>query len=217
MKDLVIIGAGDFGREVAAMVERINNVNEEWSLLGFVDDNPELKGCKVDGYKVIGNSEWLSQQDKKIYAVCSIGNSKTREVFIKRISKNNNIEFAILIDPSAILMNNTKIGKGSIICAGAILTINVEVGVHSIINLSCTIGHDTKTGNYFTAHPGTNISGKVIIGDASYFGTGCKVIQGISISKHCIFGAGTVIVKSITESGTYVGVPAKKSRYNVEG
>lgn len=32
MKDLYIIGAGGFGREVAWLVERINDVSFEWNL-----------------------------------------------------------------------------------------------------------------------------------------------------------------------------------------
>ena len=50
MKDLVIIGAGDFGREIANVVERINCVKSEWNLLGFIDDNIEIQGKKIDGY-----------------------------------------------------------------------------------------------------------------------------------------------------------------------
>ena len=43
MKDLYIIGAGGFGREVAWLVERINADNkarnnpEPWSIKGFID------------------------------------------------------------------------------------------------------------------------------------------------------------------------------------
>ena len=39
MKDLYIIGAGGFGREVAWLVERINDVAPIWNLKGFIDDN----------------------------------------------------------------------------------------------------------------------------------------------------------------------------------
>ena len=51
MKDLVIIGAGDFGREIANVVERINAVEGEWNLIGFVGDNPDIQGNFIDGYK----------------------------------------------------------------------------------------------------------------------------------------------------------------------
>ena len=34
MKDIVIVGAGGFGREVAWLVEEMNAVSPEWRLLG---------------------------------------------------------------------------------------------------------------------------------------------------------------------------------------
>ena len=39
-------------------------------------------------------------------------------------------------------------------------------------------------------------------------GTGMQIIQGRSVVKDTIVGAGAVIVKDLEEKGTYVGVPA---------
>ena len=50
MKDLIIVGAGGFGREVVWLVERINQSQPTWKVLGFVDDAeglPEIDGCCV--------------------------------------------------------------------------------------------------------------------------------------------------------------------------
>ena len=41
-KDIVIFAAGDFGREVAWLIKRINLMNnDEWNFLGFVDKRKE--------------------------------------------------------------------------------------------------------------------------------------------------------------------------------
>ena len=37
MKDLYIIGAGGFGREVLWLVKRINAMNPTWNIKGFID------------------------------------------------------------------------------------------------------------------------------------------------------------------------------------
>ena len=42
MKDIVIIGAGGIGREVAWIIEEINEVNSTWNIVGFVDENREM-------------------------------------------------------------------------------------------------------------------------------------------------------------------------------
>ena len=38
MKDIVIFGAGGFGREVACLLNRINKQTSTWNLIGFIDD-----------------------------------------------------------------------------------------------------------------------------------------------------------------------------------
>ncbi len=105
-----------------------------------------------------------------------------------------------------------SMGEGNIICAGNILTVNIILKDFVILNLSCTVGHDVVLESFVTVYPEVNISGCVIIKKYAEIGTGSKIIQGKVIKEHTIIGAGAVVVKDITESGTYVGVPARKIR-----
>ena len=43
-----------------------------------------------------------------------------------------------------------------------------------------------------------------------YVGSVSKIIQLVDIELYTIIGAGAVVVKTIEDSGTYVGVPARK-------
>lgn len=210
MKDIIIIGAGDFGREVSWAIERINQQKPTWNLLGFVDDNCEKAGNELDGYPVLGTTEYLKGIDKEVYLVCSIGTGRVRKLVMERVLTQKNLHLATLVDPAAIVGRNVQIGEGSVICAGAILTISVQTGKCTIINLNCTVGHETVVESYCTLHPGCNISGKVKLGACTDVGTGSKVIQGLSVASGTTLGAGAVVVRDIVESGTYVGVPVKK-------
>lgn len=210
MKDLVIIGAGDFGREIANVVDRINKVNTEpiWNLKGFIDDNLDIQGSKVDGYTVIGTTEELNNFKGAVYAICSLGVARIRKRVINKIN-NPAIKYATLIDPDARLYNNASVGEGSIICGGSILAINTRVGNHVIVNLNCTLGHDDIIDDYSVVNPGTNISGKVYIKECCDLGTGSKVIQGLSIGPHTVIGAGAAVIRNIPANCVAVGVPAR--------
>lgn len=209
MKKLVIIGAGDFGREVAHLVERINKREFEWDLLGFVDDNLEISNRVIDNYPVMGDIEWLESYKEEIYVVCAIGNGKVREKIISNLT-NNNIKYATLIDPYANVFRDSVIGEGCIICAGNIISINNSIGKHVIINLNCTLGHDDQIASFCTINPGVNISGKVCISKCTDLGTGTKVIQGIKIGERVVSGAGAVIIRDIAADSLVVGCPAKE-------
>lgn len=209
-KPLVIVGAGDFGREAAWVVERMNECGDFWELLGFVDDDPTVQGTMPGGYPVLGTTSWFENQTRKLWVACSIGKGAVRRKVTDRVFKQPNISPALLIDPSVIIGRGSEIGAGSIICAGTVLAINCVLGEHTIVNFNCTVGHDTVLETCCTVHPGCNISGKVHVGCCTDIGTGTKIIQGVSIAPGTILGAGAVVIGSLERPGTYVGIPVKK-------
>lgn len=210
MKDLYIIGAGGFGREVAWLVERINDVSFEWNLKGFIDDDESIWGSKEDGYPVLDGCEYLKKIGD-VYAVCAVGSAKIRKKIINKLA-DSQVRYATLVDPSVIMSKRIRIGEGSIICAGTIITVDVIIGKHVIVNLDCTLGHDDIINDFVTMYPSVNVSGNVEIGECSELGTGTQIIQGKKIVPNTIIGAGAVVVKDIEEKGTYVGSPVRKIR-----
>jgi len=210
MKDIVIIGAGGFGREVAWLIEDINKVNREWNIIGFVDDNEKIKGTKINGYEVIGNVEWL--RDKELYIICAIGDTVVKKGIIQKFNESK-CKFPRLIHPSAIYSNTVKIGEGSVICAGVIVTVNIQIGKHVIINLDSTVGHDCIIGDFSTIAPSVNVSGCVIVEESVNIGTGTAIIEGRHIGNNSVIGAGSVVVKDIPRNCTAVGSPAKPIKF----
>ncbi len=209
LKDLIIIGASGFGREVAWLVERINEKNPTWNLLGFLDDAPQMQGKVVDDYSVLGKCDLVKEYPDAWY-VCAIGSSKVRKAMIHKIGK---AKFATLIDPSVEFSKRVSIGEGSIICAHTIITVDIHIGKHVIINLDCTIGHDAVLNDYVTLYPSVNVSGITEIGEGSELGTGSQIIQMKKVGKNSIVGAGSVVIKDIPSDCTAVGSPAKPIKF----
>lgn len=210
LKRLIIIGASGFGREVAWLVERINDKEKTWQLMGFLDDNPDIQGKAINEYKVLGTTDDVNKYPDAYY-VCAVGASKTRERIIGRVLQIlPKAQFATLIDPSAEYSNFVSFGKGSIICAHNIITVNVEIGEHVIINLDCTVGHDAVIKDFATLYPSVNVSGASEVGRGAEIGTGTQIIQCKRIEDYTIVGAGATIIRDVEDSGVYVGVPAKK-------
>lgn len=215
LKDLCIVGAGDFGREVVALVNRINGSDspQKYNIVGFIDDNKSLQGKIIDGIPVIGTIEWLNNYDREICAVCSVGTGHIRKRIISKIT-NKKIFFPNLIDPNVIFLNEPKLGEGNIICSNNVISVNVSIGNHAIVNLSCTLGHDDIVGDFCTINPGSNISGFVELKECVDIGTGTKIIQHITIGNNTIIGAGAVVIRNIESNVTAVGSPAKVIKYH---
>jgi sugar O-acyltransferase (sialic acid O-acetyltransferase NeuD family) len=207
VRDLFIIGAGGFGREVAWLIERINENQQIWNLKGFIDDADSVQGTIQYGYPVVGKIDDLKSINDEVWVVCAVGSAKIRKNIINKLEKQRNLKFATLVDPSVIMSKSVHIGEGTIICAGTILTVDCNIGKHVIINLDCTIGHDDKIHDFVTVYPSVNISGNVEVEELVELGTGSQVIQGKYIKSDVIVGASAAVVKDILESGTYVGIP----------
>ena len=76
MKKLIIIGAGDFGREVLNWAMDVEKENE-WEIIGFLDNNPRAR----DGYDylppILGNPMEYRPHDSEVF-ICAIANPKHR-------------------------------------------------------------------------------------------------------------------------------------------
>ena len=146
MKDIVIIGAGGIGREVAWIIETINKVKKHWNLIGFIDDNEEVCGKIINDYKVLGGIDYLISLDKDVYVIIAMANPKVKKSIVAKL--NNKFKFATIIHPSIKVSRFVQIGDGSIVYPGVILTVNTKLGNHVLISGNCGIGHDTSIGDY---------------------------------------------------------------------
>ena len=208
MRNIVIIGSGGFAKEVAFLIDDINKKQEQWNILGFID---EKVGEYNGKYKIFRDDGWLENTTDKISVAFGIGNVNLIDKLTNKFQLNKNLDFPNLIHPKAIGdWERIKFGKGNIICAGNIFTTDIKIGSFNIFNLDCTIGHDTIIGDCNIFNPSINISGGVNIDNKGMIGTGSQILQYLNICSNTIIGAGSVVTKNITESGVYVGSPARK-------
>ncbi len=74
---------------------------------------------------------------------------------------------------------------------------NVRVGENCVLRGANCIGNNGASNK------------TPVLGDNIELGYGAIIIGDIDVASNTVIGANAVVVKSITESGTYVGVPAK--------
>ena len=189
-----LIGNGGHAREVQAQMDI--------ELFRFVSDEYWKEGDD----KLLPLSKF--NPDKYIVMI-SVANSKDREDIVKQLPTNT--QYFTFIHPTAQLMSDDIIiGEGSFIGANSIITCNVEIGSHAILNRGNHIGHDCRIGDYFSAMPGSIVSGNVNLGNKVYLGTNSSIREKITICDNVTIGLNTGIVKDINISGTYIGQNTRK-------
>lgn len=198
MNRLIIIGASGHGK-VAADIATLMGYED----IVFLDDDENVKACAE--WPVIGKSK--NAPDGEIFV--AIGNTKIRKHLMEYYKGR---KFPVLIHPDAVIAADTKIGDGSVVMAGVVINSGAYIGNGCIVNTSSSIDHDCRIGDYVHIAVGAHVCGTVIIEDCTWIGAGSTISNNVSICEACIIGAGTVVVKNIIESGTYVGIPAKLMR-----
>ena len=196
---LVIIGAGGHGKVIADIALKIGYTD-----IVFVDDN--AVGYCMD-YPIIGKSENIElQNDGATDFVIAVGNNKIR----RQIAEQHDINWVTLVHPSAQIGVNVTIGAGTVVMAGAVINPCATIGEHCIINTCAVVEHDNAIENYVHISPKAALGGTVCVGEGTHIGIGATVKNNLNICGNCTIGAGAVVVKDITESAIYLGVPAKK-------
>lgn len=214
MKNIAIIGAGGFGREVKMLIDQINEVRPIYEIIGFYDDKEYNE--PINGLPWLGKIADANETDQMLSLAISVADPVTKKMIVESLS-NPNLSFPNLIHPNAIVGRDDVIfGKGNIVCAGCIITVNICIEDFVIMNLSCTVGHDTTIKSYSSFMPSVNISGEVLIDEGVYAGTGAKIINQLTIGKYTIVGAGAVVAKTLPAHCTAVGFPAKPIKFHNE-
>ena len=213
MKKIAIYGAGGFGREIACLINKINEVSLEWNIIGFFDDGLPI-GKKNKYGEVLGGLQEVNAYPEELALVMAIASPKTTEKIVNNITSIN-IYFPNIISPDVTFLDkdNMSLGKGNIVCSGCLISCNVIIGNFNILNGFIPVGHDTSIGNYNSIMPSVKISGEVRIGDRNFFGVNSVVLQRIKIGNDTIIGANSLILRKTKDGMTYVGSPASIVKY----
>lgn len=212
MKKIAIYGAGGFGKEVACILNLINEKNPTWELVGFFDDGKE-KGQPISHFgPVLGNLVDLNNWPEPLSIAFAVGSPAILQKLVNGIT-NSNISYPNIIHPEAFFADKEtfKIGRGNVIVRGCSFSCDVSIGNFNQFNSISALAHDVKVGDFNVFMPLTRISGETTIGNQNFFGIGSVVLQCIKIGNNTRIGAGSYIMRNTIDGHLYFGNPARKT------
>ena len=199
-KDVIIIGAGGHAKVIADIVRKSGD-----NLVGFLDDSKEAGTEFFDAF-ILGKTDSYHEYPDKEFII-AIGNNGIRQKIVEQM---RDVTFYTAIHPTAVIGEGVTIGEGSCVMANAVVNADAKIGKHCIVNTASVVEHDNVISDYVHISPTAALAGTVTVGERTWIGIGAKVKNNTDICADVVVGAGAVVVKNITEGGTYVGVPARK-------
>ena len=206
MRDVIIVGASGFGREVLEMIESINRIEPAWNVLGFIDDNlGALDGFALN-YRVLGTIRDWQPSDNEEY-ILAIAAPKVKEKIVPML-KARGARFATIIAPTSRVGSRSIVGEGVVMFGGVIIGVDVIIGDFAFFDALVGIGHDVIIGDYCTFAPKASISGATKIGKCVNVGASASTYPGIAVGDYATIGMNSAAIRRVKANTTVMGVPA---------
>ena len=212
-KKILIFSAGSTGREVFQLISNINKLQNEWEVIGYVDNDSNKIGKTIDSIQVYSTTN--KPKNKEIYAMCGVMDGVIRKkIFDKEIIKNG-YQLTNLIHPLVEQPKCFKIGLGNIIFGYVHISFEVNIKNFSIISNFSDLGHNLIANDYFTIMPSVIIGGNCEIGEQTLIGSGATIHQGVKIGSNCKIGMGTLITSNIKHNTSIINYPRQTTKENI--
>ena len=193
----------------------------------FQEELAKQKDINKSEFDKMMAGQWYNAMDYSMLKMRQENNKKTEaysRITINTLSYKDRIAKAIvkefgenanIIPPFTCDYGcNVKVGNNTVINhSGVFLDTNeINIGKHALIG--------PKSGLYGAIHPfdvearneGIEKAKTINIGDGAWLGGKVTVVPGVSIGKHSVIGAGSVVTKDIPDDVVAVGNPCRVIR-----
>lgn len=207
-KNLYIIGARGFGREVALGLSSWNGFCDQYDIKGFLDDKADaLDG--FSGYPPIVSSVEDFRPHENDVVVCGLGAVKWRKKYIDILLTKGTC-FDTFISPDARVAHTAKIGRGVLVSENVSISVDVKVGDFVLFHSNSTLGHDTEIGAHAVIENGVFCGGFVKVGEGATLHTRATILPHQKIGDDAVVGACSCVLRNVKPGSIVFGNPAQR-------
>lgn len=207
LRNLIIINAGNFGREVYSWARQSTDHGVVWRLKGFLDSRKDiLRGYRSD-IDILAAPEDYEPLPDDLF-ICAVGNPVIAKKYCE-IIVNHGGTFTNVIHPSVVFGDNVNLGTGVVLCPNVVMSCDTKIGNFVGVNINASIGHDVVIGDFCQISPNVSLAGRVVLKEAVSVGSNAVILPNVVVEDLAIVGAGSVVLKGVKERQTVFGVPAR--------
>ncbi len=210
MTNVLIVGAGGYGRVVAGQMQDDIACNKDWRIAGFLDERKNV----LDGYQtdipIVGDPFTYEPKPGDEF-VCALGSPRDRAHYA-----------APLLSKGAYFMNiltEAYFGKRVTLGQGIFMERRVQIGpdcrIGSFVNIHSLsiLGHDIEVGDYSQISCFSFIGGRTKIGANVTINPHACILPDVKIGDGAVIGAGSVVIGNVPAGVTVFGNPAKRLQW----
>ena len=208
MKNLLIIGARGYGREICDFASDCKGYGTEFVIKGYLDDKSDALDNFPGNPPIIDSVENYQPQKDDVF-ICALGEVKYKKKYCEMILAKGG-EFINLISNRAYVSDrNTTLRKGCIVCPAARIHCDVTVGDFVTVQPFAVLGHDVKVGNWCHINDYSDCGGGSQIGNEVTINTQSFILPKLKVGDRATIGAGSIVLRNVKEGVVVFGNPAK--------
>jgi len=208
MKQLVIIGAGGFARDVYNFALNSKGYNKEFIIKGFLDKDTNAMDCFKGYPPVLGYEGDYTIGSEDVF-ITAIGDNLIRKKVVDAIEAKGG-KFISLIHNTAVVHTNANIGIGCLIQPMAFVGADTIIGNHTYIQNNTVIGHDVHIGSYCRIDCNVVFVGGTTAEDNVTVHTNSVINHKVKVFSDSVVGACSFVIRNVKQGSTVVGNPAKR-------
>jgi sugar O-acyltransferase (sialic acid O-acetyltransferase NeuD family) len=209
MQDIVIIGAGGFGRELHEMLWDCLSP-EQYRFKGFLAKDPdELAGYEVDAPILDHPDSYQPRANDRL--LLAIGDMDVRRRIVETLTSRGG-EFLTLIHPTSIVAKTAEVGRGAIIYPFTIVMNGAVVEDYVHLSIYASVGHDARVGKYSLMAPYATLNGFSVIEEEVYMSTHSTVAPEKRVGRRSKISANSAVMQDVPALSLVHGVPGRQTR-----
>ena len=197
---IIIIGAGGHALSVVDSAEAA-----DLEIAGFVDEHKEGSWA---GYPILGKSIDDIENPKAFRYHIAIGDCLDRYEWYN-ILRSRDLYLANIIDPTAIVSDNSDMGVGNYIGKLAVIVSGSIIGNNNIINTKALVEHGCSVWSHSNISTNATLNGDVCVENCVLVGSGATCNGQLTIGHNSKVGSGAVVTKNVLPNSIVVGIPAR--------
>jgi sugar O-acyltransferase (sialic acid O-acetyltransferase NeuD family) len=205
--DIVILGAGGFGREMLEMLWQCFPA-EQYRFKGFLaQSDASLKTAGLSAPVLADPESYEPRQGDRF--LLGIGEMKARRRTVEAITSKGGV-FLSFLHPLARIASTASIGNGAVIYPFAVVSNASKLDEYVHLNYFASVGHDCQVGRYCLLAPYATLNGFVRLKDEAYISTHATVAPGRTIGCRSKLSANSAAMQDAADDVMVFGVPGKQ-------
>ena len=209
MKDIIIVGAGGFGREVYSWLWDCFS-RAEYGFKGFLADNKnDLEGYDIDGPILDGPAVYRPASADRF--VLAIGNVEARRRTVELLL-GQGAKFLTMIHPTALVAQTARLGSGAVLYPYSLVSNGAVLDDFVHLSLYASVGHDGRVGQYCALSPYSTLNGFAVLEDEVLLGTHASVAPTKRVGRGSKISSNSAVMKDVPPGSLVFGVPGRHTR-----